>query len=166
MTYLTVAITVFLLNQSAIGILLDSGNAATASKSNVTHATIILKWFWACAIYTHTLTINDKYHIARTWCFAAVTILSMYVVHGLYSLDTYTLRTVHEQDSVVARHKRTNYTYAIACTLQHVTWYGHRLLMCYSQVSCKITRVTQMQVSSLNWAVLLSYSHTHLTVHN
>ena len=72
-------------------------------------------------LYTHTLTINDKYHIARTRCFAAVAILSMYVVHDLYSLDAYTLHTMHEQDSVVARHKRTNYTHAIARVLQHVT---------------------------------------------
>ena len=31
----------------------------------------------------------------------------------LNGLDAYTLCTVHEQDSVVAKHKRTNYTYAI-----------------------------------------------------
>ena len=47
--------------------------------------------------------------------FAAVTVLNTYNVHDLNSLDTYSSCTVHEQDSVVARHERTNYTHAIAC---------------------------------------------------
>ena len=34
----------------------------------------------------------------------------MYVVHNLNDLDAYTLHTVHEQDSVVARNKRKGYT--------------------------------------------------------
>ena len=39
------------------------------------------------------------------------------MVNDLNGLDTYTLCTVHEQDSVVARHKRTNYMHTIACVL-------------------------------------------------
>ena len=35
--------------------------------------------------------------------------VSAYIIHDLNSLDAYTLCTVHKQDSVVARHKRTNY---------------------------------------------------------
>ena len=51
-----------------------------------------------------------------TQYFAAVTVLNTYNVHDLNnSLDTYSSFTVHEQDSVVARHERTNYTHAIAC---------------------------------------------------
>ena len=46
--------------------------------------------------------------------FAVVAVLNTCIVHDLNGLDTYTLYTVHEQDSVVARYKRTNYTSAIA----------------------------------------------------
>ena len=46
--------------------------------------------------------------------FATMAVLNMYVVHDLNSLDAYTLHTVHEQDFVVARHKRKNYMHAIA----------------------------------------------------
>ena len=42
---------------------------------------------------------------------AAVSVLNT------YHLDAYTLCAVHEQDSVVARHKRTNYMHAIALVL-------------------------------------------------
>ena len=41
-------------------------------------------------------------------------ILNTYTVHDWNGLDAYTLHTVHEQDSVVARHERTNYTRATA----------------------------------------------------
>ena len=34
----------------------------------------------------------------------------MDAVHDLNGLDAYTLRTVHEEDLVVAWHKRTSYT--------------------------------------------------------
>ena len=44
----------------------------------------------------------------------AVSVLKMYIVHDLNSLDAYTLCIVHEQDVVVVRHKRTNYKCAIA----------------------------------------------------
>ena len=62
-------------------------------------------------------------------------ILNTYTVHNLYGLDAYILHTMYEQDLVVARHKRTNYTCAIAC---------------YSQVSHEISQATHMQVSNLN----------------
>ena len=67
----------------------------------------------------HTM-IQTHHHYAPVLgpeYFAAVAILNTYVVHDLYSLDAYTLRTLHEQDSVVVRHKRTSYTCAIACML-------------------------------------------------
>ena len=49
---------------------------------------------------------------------AAVSILNTYVAHDLNGLGTYNPFTVHEQDTIVARHKRTNLIHAIA---QHVT---------------------------------------------
>ena len=64
----------------------------------------------------YTLTTNNKH---QHWdpIIAAVSVLNMYVVHYLNGLDAFTLCTVHEQDSVVARHERTNYTHAIACIM-------------------------------------------------
>ena len=41
-------------------------------------------------------------------------ILNTNTVHDLNGLDAYTLCTMHEQDSVVARHERTNYMRVIA----------------------------------------------------
>ena len=41
-------------------------------------------------------------------------ILNTNTVHDLNGLDAYTLLTMHEDDSVVARHERTNYTFVIA----------------------------------------------------
>ena len=35
-------------------------------------------------------------------------VLNTHVVHNLNGLDAYTSRTVHEQDSVVARHETKN----------------------------------------------------------
>ena len=54
---------------------------------------------------------------AGTRYFAAVAALSTCIVHHLNGLDTYTSCTVHEQDSVVARHEKTNYIRAISCML-------------------------------------------------
>ena len=43
--------------------------------------------------------------------FSAVCVLNMYAVHDLNGSDAYTLYTVHEQDSMVVRHKKaTPYT--------------------------------------------------------
>ena len=50
----------------------------------------------------------------------AVSVLNTYVVHDLNSLDANTLCTVHEQDSVMARHERRNYTRAIAHMLYNM----------------------------------------------
>ena len=54
--------------------------------------------------------------------FAAVSALNIYMctVQDLNGLDAYTSCTVHEQDSVVARHERTNYTHAIVCMLYNI----------------------------------------------
>ena len=48
---------------------------------------------------------------------AVVAVLNTCIVHDLNGLDTYTLYTEHQQDLVVARYKRTNYTSANACKL-------------------------------------------------
>ena len=45
---------------------------------------------------------------------AAVSVLNLCIVHDLNSLEAYTSCTVHEQDSVVVRHKRRNCTRTIA----------------------------------------------------
>ena len=39
--------------------------------------------------------------------------------------------------------------YCLHAIQQHVTWYMHTLSTCYTRVSCNISRVTCMQVSSL-----------------
>ena len=44
---------------------------------------------------------------------AAVSVLNTHIVHDLNGLDTYTLCTLHERDSVVARHERTNMCYCL-----------------------------------------------------
>ena len=61
----------------------------------------------------YTLTTNNKCQ-RMNLILAAVSVLNMYAVRDLNSLDAYTLCTVHEQDSVVARNERTKYTHAIA----------------------------------------------------
>ena len=68
----------------------------------------------------YTLTTNNK-HQCYDSIHAAVSILNTYIANDLNGLDTYTLCTVHEHDSVVASHERTNYTRDIACTIQHIT---------------------------------------------
>ena len=69
----------------------------------------------------YALTTNNKH---QHWdpILAVVSILNTYIVHDLNSLDTYTLYIMHEWDSIVARHERTNYMCAIACVLylQHI----------------------------------------------
>ena len=68
-----------------------------------------------CYIRTHSPLITSTR--ARSRYFAVVIVLNTYVVHDSNSLNAYTLCTVHEQDSVVVRHKRTNYTCSIALVL-------------------------------------------------
>ena len=75
---------------------------------------------------------------------AAVSVLNMYIIHGVNGLDTYTLCTVYKQNLVVVRHESTDYIHAIQ----------HKLYKCYTadnvihayiawvQVSSKIFRVT------------------------
>ena len=57
-----------------------------------------------------------------TQYFAVVSILNTYVAHDLNNLDTYTLHIAHEQDSVVVRYERTNYTCAIARVLHSMQY--------------------------------------------
>ena len=42
--------------------------------------------------------------------------------------------------------------------IQHILWYMHTSLMSYTRVSCKISQVTHMWVSSLNWAVCICFA--------
>ena len=61
---------------------------------------------WRGSHYNRLITITST--SAGTQYFAAVVVLNTYAVHDLNGLDVYTLHTVHEQDSVVVRHKRKN----------------------------------------------------------
>ena len=60
------------------------------------------------------------YNKCQCWdlTLSAVSVLITYVIYDdqlyLKGLDAYTLCTVHEQDLVVARHKRTNYIHVFA----------------------------------------------------
>ena len=81
----------------------------------------------------------------------AVSILNMYVVHDLNGLDTYTLCTVHEQDSVVVRHKRTNYTHAIA----------HMLYTASNMIHTYIAYVLLASIS-LNFLSGSTYTHVQM----
>ena len=65
-------------------------------------------------LYTHSPFISAR---AGTQYFTAVVILNTHAVHDLNSLDAYTLHTVYEQASVVARHEITNYMCVIARVL-------------------------------------------------
>ena len=65
----------------------------------------------------YTLTTNCK---RQCWdpIVVAASVLYTYVDHDLMnSLDPYTLGTKHEQDLVMVRHERANYTCAIARVL-------------------------------------------------
>ena len=68
----------------------------------------------------YTLT---TYNIHQGWdpILAAMSVLITYIFHYnqlyLKGLDTYTSCTVHEQDSVITKHERTNYMYAIVHVL-------------------------------------------------
>ena len=53
----------------------------------------------------YTLTTNNK-HQCWDLILAAVALLNTHVVHDLNCLDASTSCTVHEQDSVGARHER------------------------------------------------------------
>ena len=115
-----VTITVLPLIQSAVRVLLDFRNAATVSKQNVIrmcnyHPKMVETILSMCYIRTHSpLIISTN---AGIRCFAVVAILNTYVVHDLNSLDAYTLCTVHEHNSVVARLERINCICAIAYVL-------------------------------------------------
>ena len=58
--------------------------------------------------------------ISASTILAAVSILNTYIVHDLNGLDANTLCTVHEQDPVMARHERRNYTRAIVHMLYNI----------------------------------------------
>ena len=73
------------------------------------------------------LIYNKNYSCESSFCdnkhqrwdpiLTSVSVLNTYVVHDLNGLDAYILCIVHEQDSVVAMHKRTNYMNATAHVL-------------------------------------------------
>ena len=64
----------------------------------------------------YTLTTSNKCQ-CQDLILAAVSVLNIHIVHDLNSLGAYAACTVHEQNSMVARHERTNYTHAVACVL-------------------------------------------------
>ena len=66
-----------------------------------------------------TLTTNNK---CQHWdlIHATASVLNMYVVHDLGVLDAYTACTVHKLDSVVVKHKKTNYTCVTARVLYSI----------------------------------------------
>ena len=98
-------ITVSLLIQSSVDILLDSRNPATAKTKCCMcyYCPKIIETFWAHTVYTYKCQRWDP-------ILAALPVLNTYIIHDdqlfLNGLDTYVLCTVHEQDSVVAKHKR------------------------------------------------------------
>ena len=107
-------------------LLLVTRNSATASILNFAQVTTVLNWcklFWAHTKYTF---ITNNKHQHWDLILAAMSILNAYIIHDLNGLDSYTSYTVHEQDSVVARHEKINYTCSHA--LQHVTRYVHIFL--------------------------------------
>ena len=66
----------------------------------------------------YTPTTNNKHqHWDSILAAVFLIVLNKYVVHDLNSFNAYTFCTVHEQDSVVVRHERTNYMHAIALML-------------------------------------------------
>ena len=125
-----VTITFLHLIQSAVGISLDSRNTATASKPNVICAREKIEYSEHMLCTHSPLIIRAS---TETQYFAAMAALNVYVVHDLNSLDTYTLCTVHEQDSVVARHERKNYhMLLLVCYTAHIViraYIAHMLLM-------------------------------------
>ena len=57
----------------------------------------------------------------RDQIFAVVSVLIIYIIHDIQQhLNTYTLCTEQEQDSVFTRRERINYTHAIARMLYSV----------------------------------------------
>ena len=95
-----------------------------------------------------TLTTNNK-HQCWDLILAAVSVSDIYVFHNLNSLDVYTLCIVHEQHSVVARHKRVNYIAICywSCAIQHVI----HMYIHFSHVTCIIFE-----------AILLAHTHTNV----
>ena len=115
-----VTITVLLLIQSAVGILLyltPEILQLLANQMLYMYATTVLndRNYSEHVLHTHSpliISINTG-----TQYFAAEAVLNMSAVNDLNKLDIYTLCIEYEQDSVVVRHERTNYTHAIACML-------------------------------------------------
>ena len=92
--------------------------------------------------FEHMLYVHTLYWQHWDPILAAVSISNMYVLHDLNNSDPYTSCSMYEQDSVVARHERTNYMCTIACVLQHRKRDMCTLLTCNLWVSCTISWVT------------------------
>ena len=93
------------------------------------------------SLCTYTLTTNNK---RQFWgpILATVSVLNMYVVYDLNSLDTYTLCTAHEQDSVVMRHRGQT-----TCVLLLTCYTAHNVIhMCIARIQLgfchKISKAT------------------------
>ena len=93
--------------------IVDSRNVATAGKPNVACVTTILndRKYSEHLLHTHSLLIISVNTRTR---YLLLYLLNKYVVNDLNGLVPYTLCTVLEYGSVVVRHKKTNYTHAIA----------------------------------------------------
>ena len=92
----------------------------------------------------YTLTTNSR-HQRWDLILAAVSILNTCVIHYLNGLSTYNSCTVLEQDSVVVRHKSTNYTRAIACML----YTAYNVIRVYNIAHVLLTNISQNFLSAL-----------------
>ena len=86
-----------------------------------------------------------------------MSVLNKCVIHDdqLYSnsLDTYTLCTVHGQDSVVVRHERTSYT--------HASYTAHNMTHAYVTLDVKVVRhelITHLEDQILLLKMVLAYN--------
>ena len=145
-----VAITGLPLIQSAVSMLLDSKNAATASKPNLICTTNILndRNYSEHVLYTHTLTTNNKH---QHWDLILCCCSCIKCVHcpwfeqfGCLCLEYCAwagFGGFEEQEDKL---------HACYCSraIQHGMWYVHTLLTCYLWVSHEISWATRMQVSS------------------
>ena len=94
---------------------MENSNMVTLGAQKADHhpSQQLLSYLLFNQLYTYYLTPEILQLLANhRWdpIHAAVSILNTYVVLDLNGLDAYTLCTLHEQDSVVARHEKINYT--------------------------------------------------------
>ena len=122
------------------------------SKVYIEHHLEALVYFVFRLTLRYRLTTNKHQHWDRQ--FAAVAILNTYTVHDLNGLNGYTLHCAWAGfSSGEAWEDKVHECFCLRA-IQHVMWYLHTLLTCYSRLSREISWTTRMRVLSLNWAVL------------